>query len=57
MADNQGAITIKRTLSYIVGCGKVAIIDLGPNDSVHIGAGEPRLFYLSATECSWSEHD
>jgi glyoxylase-like metal-dependent hydrolase (beta-lactamase superfamily II) len=38
MADNPGPFTFKGTLSYIVGRGKVAIIDPGPDDSAHIGA-------------------
>ena len=38
MADNPGPFTFKGTLSYIVGRGKVAIIDPGPDDAAHIGA-------------------
>jgi len=38
MANNPGPFTFKGTLSYIVGCGKVAIIDPGPDDAAHIGA-------------------
>jgi glyoxylase-like metal-dependent hydrolase (beta-lactamase superfamily II) len=38
MANNPGPFTFKGTLSYIVGRGKVAIVDPGPNDPVHIAA-------------------
>ena len=38
MANNPGPFTFKGTLSYIVGRGKVAIIDPGPDDAAHIGA-------------------
>jgi len=38
MADNPGPFTFRGTLSYIVGRGKVAIVDPGPDDPVHIGA-------------------
>jgi hydroxyacylglutathione hydrolase len=38
MANNPGPFTFKGTLSYIVGRGKVAIIDPGPADERHIGA-------------------
>jgi glyoxylase-like metal-dependent hydrolase (beta-lactamase superfamily II) len=38
MADNPGPFTFKGTLSYIVGKGKVAIVDPGPADERHIGA-------------------
>ena len=38
MADNAGPFTFKGTLSYIVGRGKVAIIDPGPDDAAHIAA-------------------
>jgi glyoxylase-like metal-dependent hydrolase (beta-lactamase superfamily II) len=38
MADNPGPFTFKGTLSYIVGKGKVAIIDPGPDDPAHIAA-------------------
>ena len=37
-ANNPGPFTFKGTLSYIVGRGKVAIIDPGPDDAAHIGA-------------------
>jgi glyoxylase-like metal-dependent hydrolase (beta-lactamase superfamily II) len=36
LADNPGPFTFKGTLSYIVGRGKVAIIDPGPADERHI---------------------
>ena len=38
LTNNPGPFTFTGTLSYIVGRGKVAIIDPGPNDSAHIGA-------------------
>ena len=38
MADNPGPFTFKGTLSYIVGQGKVAIVDPGPDDPAHIAA-------------------
>jgi glyoxylase-like metal-dependent hydrolase (beta-lactamase superfamily II) len=38
MANNPGPFTFKGTLSYIVGRGKVAIIDPGPEDAVHTQA-------------------
>ena len=38
MADNPGPFTFKGTLSYIIGHGKVAIVDPGPADERHIGA-------------------
>jgi glyoxylase-like metal-dependent hydrolase (beta-lactamase superfamily II) len=38
MADNPGPFTFKGTLSYILGRGKVAIVDPGPDDARHIGA-------------------
>ncbi|MEP7031195.1 MAG: MBL fold metallo-hydrolase [Pseudolabrys sp.] len=38
MADNPGPFTFKGTLSYIVGRGKVAIVDPGPADPRHIAA-------------------
>ena len=38
MANNPGPFTFKGTLSYIVGRGKVAIVDPGPDDPAHIGA-------------------
>jgi glyoxylase-like metal-dependent hydrolase (beta-lactamase superfamily II) len=38
MADNPGPFTFKGTISYIIGRGKVAIVDPGPDDPHHIGA-------------------
>ncbi len=38
MANNPGPFTFKGTLSYIVGRGKVAIVDPGPDDPTHIAA-------------------
>src|ERR1041385_7064141 len=38
MANNPGPFTFKGTVSYILGRGKVAIIDPGPADEAHIGA-------------------
>src|SRR5262249_3306449 len=38
VADNPGPFTFKGTLTYIVGKGKVAIIDPGPDDPNHIKA-------------------
>jgi glyoxylase-like metal-dependent hydrolase (beta-lactamase superfamily II) len=38
MADNPGPFTFKGTLSYIIGRGKVAIVDPGPDDARHVGA-------------------
>ena len=38
VADNPGPFTFKGTLSYIVGRGKVAIIDPGPDDPDHVAA-------------------
>jgi glyoxylase-like metal-dependent hydrolase (beta-lactamase superfamily II) len=38
LADNPGPFTFKGTLTYIVGRGKVAIIDPGPADARHIAA-------------------
>jgi glyoxylase-like metal-dependent hydrolase (beta-lactamase superfamily II) len=38
MANNPGPFTFKGTLSYIVGRGKVAIVDPGPDDAAHIAA-------------------
>lgn len=38
MANNPGPFTFKGTLSYIIGRGKVAIVDPGPADEVHIAA-------------------
>jgi len=38
MCDNPGPFTFKGTMSYIVGRGKVAIIDPGPDDARHVKA-------------------
>jgi glyoxylase-like metal-dependent hydrolase (beta-lactamase superfamily II) len=38
LANNPGPFTFKGTVSYIVGRGKVAIIDPGPDDEAHIAA-------------------
>ena len=38
LVDNPGPFTFKGTLSYIVGKGRVAIIDPGPIDEAHIAA-------------------
>ena len=38
VANNAGSFTFKGTVSYIVGCGKVAILDPGPADDAHIAA-------------------
>src|SRR5215472_7768281 len=38
LADNPGPFTFKGTLSYIVGRGRVAVIDPGPLDEKHIAA-------------------
>jgi glyoxylase-like metal-dependent hydrolase (beta-lactamase superfamily II) len=38
VADNPGPFTFKGTLTYILGRGKVAIIDPGPDDPNHIKA-------------------
>jgi len=38
MANNPGPFTFKGTLSYIIGRGKVAIVDPGPEDAAHTQA-------------------
>ena len=38
MADNPGPFTFKGTISYIIGKGKVAIVDPGPDDPAHTAA-------------------
>src|SRR5271169_6606812 len=38
VADNPGPFTFKGTMSYIIGRGKVAILDPGPDDDAHIAA-------------------
>jgi glyoxylase-like metal-dependent hydrolase (beta-lactamase superfamily II) len=37
-ANNPGPFTFKGTNSYIIGRGKVAILDPGPDDDVHVAA-------------------
>jgi glyoxylase-like metal-dependent hydrolase (beta-lactamase superfamily II) len=37
-ANNPGPFTFRGTVSYIVGRGKVAIIDPGPDDAAHVAA-------------------
>src|SRR5678815_1481043 len=38
MANNPGPFTFKGTVSYILGRGKVAIVDPGPDDPAHVAA-------------------
>jgi len=38
VANNPGPFTFKGTMSYIIGRGKVAILDPGPDDDTHIAA-------------------
>src|SRR6187431_3208966 len=38
LCNNPGPFTFKGTVSYIVGRGRVAIIDPGPDDPAHIAA-------------------
>ena len=38
MANNPGPFTFKGTISYIIGNGKVAVVDPGPADEAHIHA-------------------
>jgi glyoxylase-like metal-dependent hydrolase (beta-lactamase superfamily II) len=38
VANNPSPFTYKGTVSYIIGRGKVAILDPGPDDDAHIGA-------------------
>jgi glyoxylase-like metal-dependent hydrolase (beta-lactamase superfamily II) len=37
-ANNSGPFTFKGTVSYIIGRGKVAILDPGPDDDAHVAA-------------------
>ena len=37
-ANNPGPFTFKGTVSYIIGRGKVAILDPGPDDDTHVAA-------------------
>jgi len=38
VANNPGPFTFKGTVSYIIGRGKVAIVDPGPDDDAHVAA-------------------
>jgi glyoxylase-like metal-dependent hydrolase (beta-lactamase superfamily II) len=38
LCNNPGPFTYKGTVSYIVGTGKVAIVDPGPDDAAHVKA-------------------
>jgi glyoxylase-like metal-dependent hydrolase (beta-lactamase superfamily II) len=38
VANNPGPFTYKGTVSYIIGRGKVAILDPGPDDDAHVAA-------------------
>jgi glyoxylase-like metal-dependent hydrolase (beta-lactamase superfamily II) len=38
LCNNPGPLTFKGTVSYIVGRGRVAIIDPGPHDEAHVAA-------------------
>lgn len=38
LCDNPGPFTFKGTVTYIVGSGRVAIIDPGPDDPAHVAA-------------------
>ena len=38
VANNPSPFTFKGTVSYVIGRGKVAIVDPGPDDDTHIGA-------------------
>src|SRR3569623_3016147 len=38
MANNAGPFTFKGTLSYVIGRGKVASVDPGPEDAAHTQA-------------------
>src|SRR6201985_1866686 len=38
VADNPSPFTFKGTMSYIIGRGKVAILDPGPDDDAHVAA-------------------
>src|SRR5512139_2266642 len=38
LCNNPGPFTFKGTVSYIIGKGKVAIVDPGPDDPVHVAA-------------------
>ena len=38
LTNNPGPFTFKGTMSYIIGRGKVAILDPGPDDDAHVAA-------------------
>src|SRR5580700_4439089 len=38
VANNPGPFTFKGTVSYVIGRGKVAILDPGPDDDAHVAA-------------------
>jgi glyoxylase-like metal-dependent hydrolase (beta-lactamase superfamily II) len=38
LCNNPGPFTFKGTVSYIIGTGKVAIVDPGPDDAAHVKA-------------------
>jgi glyoxylase-like metal-dependent hydrolase (beta-lactamase superfamily II) len=38
LANNPGPFTFKGTVSYIIGRGRVAIVDPGPDDAAHVAA-------------------
>jgi glyoxylase-like metal-dependent hydrolase (beta-lactamase superfamily II) len=38
VADNPGPFTFTGTCAYVVGRGRVAVIDPGPDDAAHVGA-------------------
>jgi glyoxylase-like metal-dependent hydrolase (beta-lactamase superfamily II) len=38
VANNPGPFTFKGTVSYVIGRGKVAIVDPGPEDDAHVAA-------------------
>ncbi len=38
LANNPGPFTFKGTVSYIIGRGRVAILDPGPDDAAHVSA-------------------
>jgi glyoxylase-like metal-dependent hydrolase (beta-lactamase superfamily II) len=38
VANNPSPFTFKGTISYVIGRGKVAILDPGPDDDAHIAA-------------------
>ena len=45
LCNNPSPFTFKGTVSYIVGRGKVAIIDPGPDDPAHANFGFGTLAY------------